>query len=215
MDAVANRRLELARRLLERADDLHAQMAEAAASSIDAADDDAEAFELPDKTQRVSKAVRAKVLSAKDQVEELGHKAARAKQALASARLQRDRALNGQLSKSQPRSSRAKAPPLRDLPPPNEQESLINQCRELSVALHREQMELRTLRERETALRAVLSSMPSTAKGTKTGASAKLSAADGGPGAEGNLASTGSAVASAADRLDSRQRTAQSEPRAS
>ena len=140
----------------------------------------------------------------------------RAKQALASARLQRDRAFNGQFTKSQPRASRAvKALPLRDLPPPNEQESLINQCRELSVALHREQMELRTLRERETALRAVLSSMPSTAKGTKTGASAKLSAADGGPGAEGNLASTGSAVASAADRLDSRQRTAQSEPRAS
>ena len=167
MEDKTARRVELARQLLERADVLHAQVE---AAKIINRDDDIyeEEMEQAARAQpmrNVAMAMSHKVMAAKDEVKELAMKAHLAKKKLAEA--------NGRQRRAAVAANRVVAkPPMREQPE-DEEANLIQQCRELSISLHREQHELRALREKETALQAVLESLgPSKNAGPKSSSEA-------------------------------------------
>jgi hypothetical protein len=168
MEDKTARRVELARQLLERADVLHAQVE---AAKIINRDDDIYEEEMEQAAcaqpmRNVAMAMSHKVMAAKDEVKELAMKAHLAKKKLAEA--------NDRQRKTAVAAKRrvVAKPPMREQPE-DEEANLIQQCRELSISLHREQHELRALREKETALQAVLESLgPSKNAGPKSSSEA-------------------------------------------
>ena len=134
MESAANRRLALARLLLERADDLHVQMNLAAAADVE--EDDAVLMrKLPGKTERVTKVLKKNVTMAKHDVGELSQKALKAQAALKKAKQAHDRALN--LRHQPPRA--AMQPLQHGNQAASDQDGLIAQCKALSVSGHKNQ----------------------------------------------------------------------------